>query len=72
MEYESGEMGNHHDLLRLFSHLIRTGQAWTLQGEYGRNAKRLIDRGAIAFNHPGHDDGDILMDPDDLTEEDLE
>lgn len=44
--YEEGEL----DLdgyLRLFSNLIRTGQAWTLQGHYGRTAAALIEMGII-------------------------
>lgn len=33
--------------LDLFSELIRTGKAWTLQGSYGRAAKSLIDGGYL-------------------------
>lgn len=58
MEFEGGMMMDHHDVLRLFSCLIKTGMARTLQGSYGRAAKALIDEGAIAPN------GDILQDPD--------
>ena len=57
IKFEEGSMDDHHDVLRLFSRLIKTGQAWTLQGLYGRAAKALIDKGAIAPN------GDILQDP---------
>ena len=32
----------------LFSHLIRTGMAWGLQGSYGRAAMTLIDSGVIS------------------------
>lgn len=59
MDFENGEMTDHHNVLRLFSHLLKTGMAWTLQGSYGRAAEALIDRGAIAPN------GDILQDPND-------
>lgn len=40
--YESGEL-NDRDTLELFSELIKTEQAWTLQGHYGRIAQALID-----------------------------
>jgi hypothetical protein len=33
--------------LDLFSNLIKTGQAWQLQGCYGRAAAALIERGLI-------------------------
>ena len=54
MDYESGEISDER-VLELFSHLIKTGQAWTLQGSYGRQVRRLIDCGY--FNA----DGEILM-----------
>tara|TARA_R100000742_G_C4272528_1_gene91759 strand:+ start:713 stop:949 length:237 start_codon:yes stop_codon:yes gene_type:complete len=40
--YESGEL-DHKKTLELFSHLVGNGQAWSLQGHYGRTAKALID-----------------------------
>lgn len=46
IEYESGEM-DVPGFLALFSHLIKTGTAWTLQGFYGREAARLIENGII-------------------------
>ena len=46
IEYEGGQLGDS-DTLGLFSYLIKTGQAWTLQGHYGRTASRLIDKGYI-------------------------
>ncbi len=54
MDFESGNMGDA-KALELFSHLIKTGQAWTLQGYYGRIAKQLIDGGDISK------DGEILI-----------
>jgi hypothetical protein len=36
------------EMLSLFSYLIKTGQAWTLQGMYGRQAKALIDAKTIS------------------------
>ena len=54
MDYESGNMGGAR-MLELFSHLIKTGQAWTLQGSYGRTARQLIDNDYISK------DGEILI-----------
>ena len=54
MDYESGNMGDAR-MLELFSHLIKTGQAWTLQGAYGRAARHLIDTDCISA------DGEILI-----------
>ena len=44
--YENGELDNA-DILKLFSTLIKSGHAWTLQGCYGRTARSLIDEGYI-------------------------
>lgn len=46
MAYESGELDTE-GTLKLFSHLIKTGMAWTLQGSYGRMAQNLINSGMI-------------------------
>lgn len=46
MSYEAGELRGQ-DVLKLFSHLIKTGRAWNLQGSYSRYAQRLIERGYI-------------------------
>jgi hypothetical protein len=46
MDYEGGEISQD-DTLELFSYLIKTGQAWSLQGMYGRQAKAFIDAGVI-------------------------
>lgn len=47
IEYETEGLGTR-DTLELFAELIRTGEAWTLQGRYGRTAKALIDAGIIS------------------------
>ena len=44
--FEAGELSDK-DLIELFAELIKTGQAWTLQGMYGRMAQKLIDAGYI-------------------------
>jgi len=45
--YEQGDLRGQ-KVLELFSHLIKSGQAWTLQGSYGRMAESLIDRGYLS------------------------
>ena len=54
--YETGELDDAH-MLALFAELIRTGQAWSLQGSYGCTAKALIEQEYIS---PG---GEILYIP---------
>lgn len=44
MEWEGGDM-DEADAVVGFQHLIDTGDAWTLQGMYGRQAKAFIDAG---------------------------
>jgi hypothetical protein len=46
IKYECGELSEV-DTISLFSELIKTGQAWSLQGHYGRTAKSLIDQGLL-------------------------
>jgi len=46
IEFENGSLSEK-DTLKLFSKLIKSGQAWQLQGSYGRLAKNLIDNKLI-------------------------
>jgi len=46
ISYESGEL-EEQDMVNLFAYLIKTGQAWSLQGHYGRTASNLIDYNII-------------------------
>lgn len=57
MAYESGEM-DAAEIVELFSHLVKNGLAWSLQGHYGRMAGALIEAKILAPN------GDILFVPE--------
>jgi hypothetical protein len=46
MDYEEGMLDDR-DTVALFSQLVSTGQAWQLQGHYGRVATMLIERGIM-------------------------
>jgi hypothetical protein len=42
--------------LQIWQHLVDTGQAWSLQGWYGRTAQALLDAGEIKYpKHKTHD-----------------
>jgi hypothetical protein len=41
IDFEAGELRGD-KVLELFSHLVKTGRAWSLQGAYGRMAEALI------------------------------
>ena len=47
ISYEAGELRGQ-EVLDLFSHLIKSGRAWSLQGAYGRMAGALIARGYLS------------------------
>jgi hypothetical protein len=46
MAYESDEL-DAADTLELFSELVKSGAAWSLQGFYGRAAAAMIDAGYL-------------------------
>lgn len=46
MEFEDGTLDDQ-GILELFSHLVKSGQAWSLQGSYGRAARNLIEGGYL-------------------------
>jgi hypothetical protein len=60
--YEVGDL-NENGILELFSELIKSGMAWTLQGHYGRTASSLIEAGYIAK------DGELLREFQEEEEE---
>lgn len=53
MQFESG-MLNDKEIIELFSDMVKTDVAWSLQGAYGRFASSLIEAGWI------DKDGNIL------------
>ena len=57
MAYEAGEL-TEHEVVNLFSELIKSGVAWSLQGHYGRTASMLIEGGLInedgTINHENY------------------
>jgi len=48
MDYETGEMSEA-QLKKFFQKLVDTGQAWKLQGSYGRTASAMLNAGFIKF-----------------------
>lgn len=44
--YEEGEL-DEDETVGLFQHLVDNGQAWSLQGSYGRTATDLINAGLV-------------------------
>ncbi|MFE9925178.1 hypothetical protein ACFYQA_27470 [Streptomyces sp. NPDC005774] len=60
--YEEGQLGDS-ETLDLFSILVRSGMAWTLQGSYGRTASELIHAGYLTH------DGEITPFGEDILAE---
>ena len=52
IDYENGDM-DWDRIINMFQKLIDSGEAWTLQGSYGRMAQRLIDDGECIGKHNG-------------------
>lgn len=50
MDYECGEMESMDQVLELFSHLIKSGKIYHLQGSYGRAANTLVETGHLDRN----------------------
>ena len=48
--WESGEM-TEEEVVEFFQELIDSGQAWSLQGSYGRIAKNLIESGVCRLKN---------------------
>ena len=46
IDFESGNLDDA-GVLTLFQHLVDTGMVWHLQGNYGRAANTLLERGLI-------------------------
>jgi len=56
IDYEMGNMSQQ-EMIGLFQQLVDSGQAWTLQGHYGRTARALIDAGYITHHRKGGGNG---------------
>ena len=48
ISYENGEMSDEETIV-FFQGLVNNDLAWSLQGSYGRMAKRLIEEGLITM-----------------------
>lgn len=47
VDWEDGQLDERH-VLEFFAAAIRSGDAWTLQGFYGRQAAKFINEGVIS------------------------
>lgn len=50
------------ELFELFGELIKTGQAWQLQGFYGRIAQKLIDKQLLSVTGEITEQGQAVLD----------
>jgi hypothetical protein len=46
ISYENDTLSEAEEI-ELFQHLVNTGMAWSLQGHYGRVARRMLEEGLI-------------------------
>ena len=46
--FETGQMSEA-DMIKMFQRMVNTGQVWSLQGSYGRQAQSLLDAGVIQY-----------------------
>ena len=60
IRYEQDGLSNI-EVLELFSHLIKKGYAWQLQGSYGRMAEQIINDGLIDKQGNIHKDAEYKM-----------
>jgi hypothetical protein len=58
--FEQGDL-EPEGILELFAELIATGTCWSLQGSYGRYAKRLIENGLITPDGEITDEGRLFF-----------
>ena len=49
IRYETADDFTYNEFVELFAKLIANGQAWTLQGHFGRTALALIQDGRISL-----------------------
>lgn len=52
LAFEQGEVASEEELIAGFQNLVNTGLVWSLQGTYGRIAKRLIEEGLVFLPLP--------------------
>ena len=46
------EADSEEQVIKAYQHLVNTGLAWTLQGQFGRNADTLIEQGLVMVKCP--------------------
>ena len=46
------EAESEEQVIKAYQYLVNTGLAWTLQGQFGRNANHLIEQGLVKVKCP--------------------